>query len=118
MRETAPSQSHADLALAIYLEPLVEDRRVLLLGDAAGSLAERLDGVCRRLDIIDPAAREPSRGPVPELPFDDAVFDVVLVLDVSALPDPRPDAVRELRRVLADDGVLGLCAHAGARKRR
>jgi chromosome segregation ATPase len=118
MREPADSQSRADLALAVYLEPFAEDRRVLLLGDAGGSLAERLEGLCERLDIIDPAAREPSRGPVPELPFDDAVFDLVLVLDVSALPDPRPDAVRELRRVLTDDGVLALCTQGGPRRRR
>src|SRR5690606_26217939 len=98
-------RAYADLALAVYLEPLVEDRHVLLLGAAHSALAERLESAARSLDIIDPAAREPSRGPVPELPFDDAAFDVVLVLDASALPDPRPDAVRELRRVLIDDGV-------------
>jgi DNA repair exonuclease SbcCD ATPase subunit len=118
MTEPVDSRVHADLALAIYLEPLAEDRRVLLLGDARGPLAERLDAVSRRLDIIDPAAREPSRGPVPELPFRDATFDLVLVSDVSALPDPRPDAMRELRRVLADNGTLAACLHAGARKRR
>jgi chromosome segregation ATPase len=118
MNEPVESRTHADLALAVYLEPVAEDRRVLLIGDARGALAERLDTVSRRLDIIDPAAREPSRGPVPELPFRDATFDLVLIADVSALPDPRPDAVRELRRVLADEGTLVACLQAGARKRR
>src|SRR5690348_7042304 len=105
MREPVDSRASADVSLAIYLEPLIEDRHVLLIGSAHGALAERCDARAARLDIIDPVAREPSRGPVPELPFRDATFDLVLVSDVSVLPDPRPDAVRELRRVLSDDGV-------------
>lgn len=108
----------ADQALAVYLEPLAERRRVLLLGDAEGDLALRLSDVAHTLEIIDPTARLPSDGEVPELPFDEAYFDLVVVVDVSQLPQPHLDAVRELRRVLADDGVLVLCARVGGRRRK
>ncbi|MET0342821.1 MAG: methyltransferase domain-containing protein, partial [Polyangiales bacterium] len=121
MTSPVSSRAHADLALAVYLEPHAEGRRVLLLGEAHGDLADRLDRIAAHLEIIDPGAREPSRGEVPELPFDDRAFDLILVCDVAALPEPTSGAVRELHRVLARDGVLAL-ALAGepsdARRRR
>jgi SAM-dependent methyltransferase len=121
-RGRASTRAHADLALAVYLEPHVEGRRVLLLGEAQGVLADRFDRVATHLEIIDPVAREPSRGEVPELPFDDASFDLVLVCDVSALPDPTAGALRELHRVLERGGLLvlssDLTASAAKRRRR
>jgi DNA repair exonuclease SbcCD ATPase subunit len=118
MTSPASSNVHADLALAVYLEPNIEGRRVLLLGDAQGILADRLDRLASQLEIIDPAAREPSRGEVPELPFDDRAFDLVLVCDVSALPQPVGGAIRELRRVLGRDGILAATSAASTRRRR
>lgn len=112
------SRAHADLALAVYLEPHVEGRRVLLLGEAEGVLADRFDELAAHLEIIDPAAREPSRGEVPELPFDDESFDLVLVCDVATLPEPSEGAVRELHRVLARGGLLALLGSAALPKRR
>ncbi|HEX5658685.1 MAG TPA: methyltransferase domain-containing protein [Polyangiales bacterium] len=106
MTSSVSSNAHADLALAVYLEPNIEGRRVLLLGDAQGILADRLDRLASQLEIIDPSTREPSHGEIPELPFDDFTFDVVLVCDVSVLPQPVGGAIRELRRVLARDGIL------------
>jgi len=111
-RGLAPTRAHADLALAVYLEPHVEGRRVLLLGEAEGVLAERFDRLATHLEIIDPVAREPSRGEVPELPFDDASFDLVLVCDVRALPEPTAGALRELHRVLEPGGLLALSSPA------
>jgi SAM-dependent methyltransferase len=108
MTLSVSSRAHADLALAVYLEPHVEGRRVLLLGEAQGVLADRFDRLASHLEIIDPVSREPSRGEVPELPFDDSSFDLVLVCDVSALPEPARGAVAELRRVLARGGLLAV----------
>ena len=122
MTSHVTSHAHADLALAVYLEPHAEGRRVLLLGEAQGDLADRLDQLAAHLEIIDPGAREPSRGEVPELPFDDRAFDLILVCDVAALPEPVEGAVHELRRVLARDGLLALGSSAsgasGSRRRR
>ncbi|MFT3922690.1 MAG: methyltransferase domain-containing protein [Myxococcales bacterium] len=111
---------HTDEALAVYLEPLAEGRRLLLLGEAEGTLGARLGRVAERLEIIDPSSRVPSNGEVPELPFRDGVFDLVVAVDISFLPEPRPDAVRELRRVLREDGilVLGTSPFAGGSRRR
>lgn len=111
---------HTDEALAVYLEPHAEGRRVLLLGEAEGELGARLGRAAERLEIIDPRGRVPSDGEVPELPFRDGVFDLVVVVDVSFLPDPRTDAVRELRRVMRDDGilVLGGSATGGSNRKR
>lgn len=120
-RGRASTRAHADLALAVYLEPHVEGRRVLLLGEAQGVLADRFDRVATHLEIIDPVTREPSRGEVPELPFDDASFDLVLVCDVEALPEPTAGALRELHRVLERGGLLALASdvdNAPKRKRR
>ncbi|MDB4990328.1 MAG: large Ala/Glu-rich protein [Myxococcaceae bacterium] len=118
MTPSVSSRAHADLALAVYLEPHVEGRRVLLLGEAQGVLADRFDELASHLEIIDPAAREPSRGEVPELPFDDQSFDLVLVCDVATLPEPATGAVRELHRVLARGGVLALGSAALPSRRR
>ncbi|MDB4974038.1 MAG: large Ala/Glu-rich protein [Myxococcaceae bacterium] len=118
MTSSVSSRAHADLALAVYLEPHVEGRRVLLLGEAQGVLADRFDELAAHLEIIDPAAREPSHGEVPELPFDDASFDLVLVCDVATLPDPVAGAVRELHRVLARGGLLALGSAPVLPKRR
>jgi DNA repair exonuclease SbcCD ATPase subunit len=111
---------HIDEALAVYLEPQAEGRRVLLLGDAEGGLGTRLGRVAERLEIIDPRSRVPSEGEVPELPFRDAVFDLVVVVDVSSLPDPRAEAVRELRRVMREDGalVVGTSPFEGSSRKR
>lgn len=119
MTSPVSSRAQADLALAVYLEPLADGRRVLLLGEAQGDLADRFDRVASHLEIIDPGAREPSRGEVPELPFDDRAFDLIVVCDVSALPQPTAGAVRELHRVLSRSGVLALSElHPGAGPRR
>lgn len=118
MTLSVSSRAHADLALAVYLEPHLEGRRVLLLGEAQGVLADRFDRLASHLEIIDPVAREPSRGEVPELPFDDGSFDLVLVCDVAALPEPTEGALRELHRVLSRGGLLALASAASPKRTR
>ncbi len=113
-------QQDADLAVAVYLEPLLEGRRVLVVGRLPKSAEERITHVAQSADFIHPPAqRKPSEGDVPELPFRNGALDVVFVQDLSQLPEPREDAVAELRRVLSRDGILAICAEeAGARRRR
>jgi chromosome segregation ATPase len=138
MNVPAFSNVSADLALAVYLEPHADRRRVLLLGEVEGALAAHLSRVAGHVEIIDPSAREaeaeprrergPTRGgrapgsgrgprspypshqpdetDVPELPFDTESFDLVVVADEQALPEPRRAALHELRRVTARDGLL------------
>jgi chromosome segregation ATPase len=110
MTASARFNASADLAVAVYLEPHAEQRRVLLLGGVDTPLSLHLEGIARHLDVIDPGSREQSRGEVPELPFDDESFDLIVVTDVEALPEPRPDAMRELHRTLARDGLLAVVA--------
>lgn len=120
MTQPVAHSSHLDQALAVYLEPHAEGRRVLLLGEAEGVLAARLSRVAERLEIIDPEHRVASEVGVPDLPFRDAVFDLVIVADAGLLPEPRPDAVRELRRVAHEEGVLllAMAPDEGGRRRR
>ena len=118
MNAPAFSNASADLALAVYLEPHADQRRVLLLGQVDAPLATHLERLAAHLDIIDPSTRELGRGEVPELPFDDESFDLIFVAELAALPDPRPDAIRELRRVLSRDGILAVASPPPARKRR
>jgi chromosome segregation ATPase len=158
MNVPAFSNVSADLALAVYLEPHADRRRVLLLGEVEGALAAHLSRFAEHLDIIDPGAREPAlpreraaqapsptsgragqapssrsgrgspsrsgRPPqapapdVPELPFDDESFDLVVIADERALPEPRRAAFRELRRVTARSGLLVVAGDAPARSQR
>jgi DNA repair exonuclease SbcCD ATPase subunit len=118
MTQLTAHRVHTDEALAVYLEPHAEGRRVLLLGEAEGELGTRLHRVAERLEIIDPAARVPSDGEVPELPFRSRSFDLIVVVDAAILPEPRAEAVRELRRVMTDDGVLALAGSLPAQENK
>lgn len=115
MTASARFNASADLALAVYLEPYAEKGRVLLLGGVDAPLSTHLERIAHHLDVIDPGSRERNRGEVPELPFDDESFDVIVVADAEALPEPRRDALRELHRTLARDGLLVVVTEA-ARK--
>jgi hypothetical protein len=109
----------ADLAVAVYLEPLLEGRRVLVVGRLPEAAEERITQVARSADYIHPPAeRRPSEREVPELPFRDGALDVVFVQDLSQLPEPREEAVAELRRVLDRDGVLAIGAEEASSRRR
>jgi chromosome segregation ATPase len=113
MNASVSSQTSADLALAVYLEPHADQRRVLVLSGVDAPLSRHLTAVAEHLDVIDPTSRAEGGGEVPELPFDDESFDLIVVADASALPEPLRDALRELRRTLARDGLLAIAVSAG-----
>jgi SAM-dependent methyltransferase len=115
MNVSAASQTPADLALAVYLEPHAEQRRVLVLSGVDAPLSRHLTALAEHLDVIDPTTRAEASGEVPELPFDDESFDLIVVADAGALPEPRRDALRELRRTLARDGLLAIAVRSDAK---
>jgi chromosome segregation ATPase len=115
MNVSAASQTPADLALAVYLEPHAEQRRVLVLSGVDAPLSRHLMALAEHLDVIDPGSRGEGNGEVPELPFDDESFDLIVVADASALPEPRRDALRELRRTLGRDGLLAIAVSSEAK---
>ncbi len=112
MNVSAASHTPADLALAVYLEPHAEQRRVLVLSGVDAPLSRHLTAVAEHLDVIDPTTRGESNGEVPELPFDDESFDLIVVADSAALPEPLRDAMSELRRTLARDGILAIAVRS------
>jgi hypothetical protein len=115
-------RSHPAYALCAYAEPLVEGRRVVVIGDASLDLGVLLaDAGARVVHVYDPdgpRAREHGGGgrgvAVRELPRDgfdvrDGAFDVALVPDL-ALVDDAPALLARVRRLLAADGALLVAA--------
>ncbi len=45
-------RDHADLALVVYLEELLRDRRVLLVGDTSARVERRLSDAARTVDVV------------------------------------------------------------------
>jgi SAM-dependent methyltransferase len=112
------------MVLSAYLEGLVRGRRVAVLGDATLGLAERLAGRGARLvHAYDPepartaeaiaraGASGPGGKPVAfavlegDLGVRDGAFDVVVVPDLSAFPDPV-EVLRRARRLVPSSGVV------------
>lgn len=119
-----PELQHDELVYAEHLvryrlaAQFAEGRRVLDVGSGEGygtaMLAAARPEVVTGIDIDEEAvghARE-SYGPMFEradatrLPFDDGSFDLVVCFETIEHLDDDKGAVRELRRVLADDGLL------------
>ena len=114
-------------ALVVFVEPVVEDARVVVLGDAnlvLGALAAQLlDLGARTIHVFDPepsralaAAADAPRGVVVrplqgELDVRDGAFDLAVVPDAGALPDPE-GALGGLRRVVDPRGVVIAMARA------
>lgn len=110
-------------ALTVHVEPLVDDARVAVLGPYALAIAERLlEGGARTVHVyeLDPGrahrlAEHAPRGiavrPLHE-DFDvrDGAFDLVVVSDLGALPDPG--LVARLRRVVDARGTVVAVARA------
>jgi hypothetical protein len=105
-------------ALSVYVEPLVADARVAVLGDGELGLHERLLELgARTVHVYDPDPERAARvaGEVPrgvsvrvlrdELDVRDAAFDLVLIPDVGVLPDPS-SAIGRVRRVLDGRGAV------------
>jgi hypothetical protein len=105
-------------ALSVYLEPLVADARVAVLGDGElGFHARLLEMGARSVHLFDPdpervarTADEVPRGVSVRMLRDDfdvrdGAFDLVVIPDVGLLPDPSATIVR-LRRVVDPLGAV------------
>lgn len=105
-------------ALSIYVEPLADDARVAVLGDASLGLHEvLLDRGARAVHLFDPDAARAARvaAEVPrgvsvralrdELEVRDSAFDLVVIPDLGELPDVA-SVVGRLRRVLDPRGAV------------
>ncbi|HEU4686129.1 MAG TPA: class I SAM-dependent methyltransferase [Nitrospira sp.] len=110
----------------VAAEWLSPGHRVLELGCSTGYLTRRFAGKARLmygLDMNAPALREakrrnpgmlPACGSAEHLPFADATFDAVVMLEVIEHTASDAAAIRELRRVLKPGGLLILSTpHAG-----
>jgi SAM-dependent methyltransferase len=107
------------VVLAAYAEPLLEGRRIVVFGDATSPLADELVGRgARAVHVYDPeprraaeaAGRNRSRQ-ISVVPLDDAdvavrdaTFDVAIIDDLTAVPDPAL-LVKRARRALLPRGV-------------
>jgi hypothetical protein len=105
-------------ALSVYVEPLVADARVAVLGDGELGLYTRLLELgARTVHLYDPdpervarIADEVPRGVSARMLRDDfdvrdSAFDLVVIPDVGLLPDPSGMIVR-LRRVIDPRGAV------------
>jgi hypothetical protein len=105
-------------ALSVYVEPLVADARVAVIGDVELGLHERLLELgARTVHLFDPDPQRVART-ADEVPrgvsvrmlrddFDvrDSAFDLVVIPDLGILPDPAGSVVR-LRRVVDARGAV------------
>jgi hypothetical protein len=105
-------------ALSVYVEPLVADARVAVIGDVDLGLHERLLELgARTVHLFDPdpervarTADEVPRGVSVRMLRDDfdvrdSAFDLVVIPDLGTLPDPAGCIVR-LRRVVDPRGAV------------
>jgi SAM-dependent methyltransferase len=108
------------IALAAYVEPLAEGRRVLVFGDATADLAERLlQRGARLVHLYDPdparaaqgaaesASRQITYAPLNEgdLALRDGAFDVAIIEDVTELGDVGA-LLRRVKRALSARGAV------------
>lgn len=103
--------------LVAYLEPLVRGARVVVVGNAESGAPELLVELgARSVHVFETDSARAKRvtpikgvtiATLPPHDFDvrDGAFDVALVPDLSALPDP-PASLARLRRVLGSEGTL------------
>ena len=113
-----PAPSSIVAALTVYVEPLVPDARVAVLGDGELGLDVRLLELgARTVHLYDPdpdrvarIADEVPRGVSARMLRDDfdvrdGAFDLVVIPDVGSLPDAAGAIVR-LRRILDPRGAV------------
>lgn len=108
-------------ALCVYAEPLVQGKRVLVVGDGSDGIAELLVELGARLVHlyeVDGARAQtiaPARGVtvhvLPERDFDvrDGAFDLAIVPDLGAISD-RAGVLARLRRIVGRDGAALVAA--------
>jgi predicted nicotinamide N-methyase len=115
-------------ALSVYAQPLVEGKRVLVVGDSSTPVGPMLVELGARLvHVYDPdRARaqsvEPARGvsiyALPEKDFDvrDGAFDLAIVPDLSTISD-RAALLARLRRIVGREGAALVAARNPAATR-
>ncbi len=101
-------------ALVVYAESLIVGKRVLVIAQLAEAASDRLVAIgARSVHLFEPTPsgeQGPSRvviAPLPKGDFDvrDGAFDLAIVPDLDALPDPQVWLAR-LRRILGAEGAL------------
>jgi hypothetical protein len=113
-----PRASAVVAALSVYVEPLVADARIAVIGDGELGLDARLLELgARTVHLFDPdpervarTADEVPRGVSVRMLRDDfdvrdGAFDLVIIPDIALLPDPSGAIVR-LRRVVDARGAV------------
>jgi hypothetical protein len=96
------SRVHPEQALAVYAEPLAAGKRVLVLADPTGALAERLEQI-EATEVV-------FFGPDDDLDeLRGTRFDLALVANLGLFGDGEP-LLSWLRRVLGEDGIALICA--------
>lgn len=109
-------RDHADLALVVYLEELLRDRRVLLVGDTSARVERRLSDAARTVDVImAPSAsqagreRRARRRGLPlrawPTPSEKGTWDAVVIPDLAAAGLGDPARFDEIA-ALVPDGLL------------
>ena len=108
--------------LAEWLRPVVRHKAVLELAAGTGQLAKQLVSAAGSIEATDASAAMIARARQENdsaklhfsvqdmfcLPYADSSFDVVIVSNaLHVVPHPE-QALREIRRVLKDDGVLAV----------
>ncbi len=80
-------RDHADLALVVYLEDLLRDRRVLLVGDTSARVERRLSDAARTVDVVSRERRARRRG-LPlrawPTPAERGTWDAIVIPDLVA----------------------------------
>ena len=117
-----PTRLHPAHALGVYAEPLASGRRVVVVGDASQDVAAVLaEAGARTVHVYDPdrerakdhAATSSRTITIRELPAEfemrDGAFDLAVVPDLAAIPDP-PGLLARLRRLVGQEGAVLVAA--------
>ena len=115
-RQLDPNWSYAPIyrrkiaLVDAFVARLPQSARVLDVGAGEGVLVDRYRSRGYNITGVDPNYQSPQvkKGSLASLPFEDGSFDAVFCLDVLehlSLLEQHP-ALREIRRVLTNDGTL------------
>ncbi|MBX3272036.1 MAG: hypothetical protein KF729_17355 [Sandaracinaceae bacterium] len=120
MPDTTTEADLAELAIAVYVEELASDKRVLYVGDLESRAPERLARIARSVELVSPQARargtrrgarvETRRWPTED---DAGRWDLVIVPDLVAAGLSDESQLEQVEGWLADGGVF-VAGSAGA----
>lgn len=113
-----------DSVLAVYVEPILVDRRVLFVGDARSDALTRVASVAARVLALDTSteaifARLPNGAVEPFDPLEverlDLEFDVVFVADAARLGHGLSARIEDFARMLGGRGRLVMALSAASK---